>query len=72
MGARAPQWYGQHPPLALEELLLFPVQLRRLRNDVLLLLSETLINGTLLALLLEKAHGLQGPLALHDEGPDTS
>lgn len=60
----------KHFPLALQELLLFPIQLSRLGNDVFLLLSETLINRSLFALFLEEADSLQGTLTLHDKGSD--
>ena len=61
----------KHFPLALQELLLLPIQLGGLRDDILLLLRETLINGSLLTFLLQKAHRLKWTLTLNDKGPDT-
>ena len=59
---------GEYLPLALQERFLLVVELLRLRDDVLFLLGELLVNSPLLALLLEQADRLQRPLALHDEG----
>ena len=44
---------GEHLPLALQELFLLVIELLRLRNDILFLLGELLVNSPLLALLLE-------------------
>ena len=63
---------SQDFPLSLQELLLLLVELLCLRNDVFLLLIETLVDFSLLSLLLQKAHGLKWALTLHDEGSDSS
>ena len=61
---------GENLALPLQELLLLVVELFGLGDDVLFLLGELLVNGSLFPLLLEQADGLQGALALHDEGAD--
>ena len=62
---------GEDFALALKELLLLIVELLGFRDDVLLLLGETLVNLPLLPLLLKQPNSLQGPLALHYESPYT-
>ena len=61
---------GEHLPLSLQERFLLIVELLRLRNDVLFLLGELLVNSSLLALLLEQTDRLKWALALYDEGAD--
>ena len=58
--------------LSFQELLFLLVELLGFGDDLLLLLGETLINFTLLALFLQKSDGLKGPLTLDYEGTDAS
>ena len=55
--------------LSLQELLLFIIELLSLGDDVLFLLSETLVNLAFFPFLLEQAHCLQRTLALDNKRP---
>ena len=62
---------GKYLPLSLQKLLLLIIELLRLRNNVLFLLGELLVNSSLFAFFLEQSDGLKWTLALYDKGPDS-
>ena len=63
---------GEYLSLFFQKLLLLLVQLLGPGDDVFFLLSETLVDLSLLSFLLEESDGLEWALTLHHEGSDSS